>query len=105
MARPRKHPSGAARQAAYRRRQAEGEPLALSRSGAPVASAAPGPGWRRWKALLQQANVLLRATRAEMQQYLEQKSESWQDSERGETLVTRLEAVDEAQALLDELVG
>lgn len=96
----RTYASNAARQRAYRaRQQAAGQP-----AGRPAASqSAPGPGRGRWRALVQQAQALLATAAAEMQEYHAQRSEAWRDSERGETFLERVEALEEAQQTLAEL--
>ena len=105
MPTPRKYANAAARQAAYRQRltaQAlkgtvwEGE-------GTSPPRVAPLPGPRRWRALSQQAQHLLEHLEAEMQEYYEQRSESWQESERGERHLEQQQLLQELQSALTEL--
>jgi hypothetical protein len=102
----RRYADAAKRQAAYRRRQAEARTRALTTRGVP---ALPGvatiPGHPRWEALTRQADLLLRTTLEEMQAYYDQRSESWQESERGAEFLERVQAIEEAQAALEELLG
>ena len=61
------------------------------------------PGTCRWEALYQQALFLLRTLEAEMQSYHEQRSERWQEAERGEALAARLQALQEVIGMAEEL--
>ena len=96
MAQTRVHDSAAARQAAYRARQAQAAQRA--QQGLPSL-----PGTARWKALLQQAQWSLQTTCEEMQSYAAARSESWQESERGEAFAERLTAMEEVLSSLQEL--
>ena len=99
MPTPRKYASPAERQAAYRRRLA-----ATNRMQAAPPPPVPGrsPSAARWPLLIRHAQQLLRTAEKAMQEYYDQRSESWQESERGETLLERLQNVQEAQAALEE---
>lgn len=107
MPQPKKHETNALRQVAYRKRR-----FALARSQ-PVAGQGPRqarllrvpakPGARRWEALLHQAQAVVEATADEMQDYYDERSEKWQEDERGEAFMERLEAVQEITAALDQL--
>lgn len=93
---PRIHPSHAARQAAYRRRQKQARAQQLRARGLPPLPAiATLPGSARWAAAISQAACLLTSVIAEMQDYFEARSEQWQDGERAETHQQRIEAVQE----------
>ena len=61
------------------------------------------PGQARWNALLQQARLALQTACEEMETYAAARSESWQESERGEEFEERLEALREASAAVEEL--
>ncbi len=61
------------------------------------------PGTQRWAAMTGQALLLLQTAEAEMQEYHEQRSESWQGSERGERMAERLQAIQEAIAAVEDL--
>jgi len=94
--RPRKFESNAVRQRAYRARKAEALPAHLPGS-APVATM---PSSARWKTLLANADLLLRTVQREMERYFEERSENWQESERGEAFLERIENVETAREAL-----
>ena len=96
MPMPRKYDSAAQRQASYRaRRRARGE--------SPAGSAANGSVYRRWHAMHRQALGLLEQVLREMQDYHDQRSESWQDSERGESFVEVMESLAETVETLKDI--
>lgn len=98
MPRTRKYKTNSERQAAYRRRcvQAANIPQALK----PIPSL---PGRRRWKAMVKSASVLLDCATREMQDYFEQHSEAWQESQAGEAINEMLELVQDALATLEDI--
>ena len=101
MAAPRKHASAAARQAAYRQRCAAQIQAQLD-SGR--AAAIPSmPGQRRWDAMRKQALCLLEHVASEMATHHEQRSERWQDSEKGEAFIEMMESIAEVADALREL--
>src|SRR5580700_7926589 len=101
MPRPRTYASSAARQAAYRARcQKAGQDTLLQKGLPPLPRIATLPGWARWKASLTAAHALLDQVSQEMQAYYADRSETWQESERGEEFTEYQEAV---TALADEL--
>ena len=82
---PKKYENGAQRQAAYRLRCRQREmtlagPLPLS------------TGRKRWRAMLAGALHLLEQAHDEMQGYYDGKSESWQESQPGETFAETMES-------------
>lgn len=58
------------------------------------------PGLARWRAALQSAQTLLQPVNTEMSDYYAARSETWQESERGEAFRERPEAL---EALVSEL--
>ena len=95
----------ALRQAAWRKRQAEALEAALAAKGLPASPPISTlPGTARWKA--QQVLVLttLEAMRAEMQSYFDDRTERWQDGERGEAMTERLEQLDDLITATTELL-
>ena len=104
MPTPRRYASPADRQAAYRKRSAEARQQELQAKGMPPGPCIPTmPGTRRWAAMSEQARHLLEAIQEEMQGYYEQRSERWQESERGERLAERLQTLQEAITAVEEL--
>lgn len=101
MPRSRTYASSAARQAAYRARCQKARQEALLEKGLPPLPAiASLPGWARWNASLTAAHALLEQVSQEMQTYFDERSDTWQGSERGEEFTERQEAV---AALAEEL--
>jgi hypothetical protein len=101
MPQQRQYPDNAAKQAAYRTRQAQARRDEQQAKGLPPAPPLPTlPSRARWQALLAQARLALEAARDEMQGYYDARSEVWQDGERAATLA---EQVDALGAALDEL--
>ena len=98
MPQPRKFATPAPRQRAYRARKRAA--LAAYASNPATAPARPGPS--RWKTLLAQADLLLRTTQREMERYFEERSEPWQESERGEAFLERIENVETAREALQD---
>ena len=94
MPTPRKYTSAAQRQAAYRQRCAgQGNPAAI-----PLL-----PGHRRWKAMRKQSLSILEMAITEMDIYLDQRSDVWHDSERGEAFVEMMESMAEIAAALRDI--
>ena len=104
MPTPRKHESAAACQAAYRKRQAEARRVELLRKGLPTLPAIPTmPGTARWDKMLAEISATLHTVIGEREEYQEDRSESWQESDKGEAFVERTDAFREIGDLLDEL--
>ena len=104
MPTPRRYPDAAARQAAYRARQAEARRQEQAAKGLPALPAvATLPGYARWRTLVRQATLLLQTVQEEMQAYHDDRSESWQESERGECFREELEALQAAQSAVEEV--
>jgi hypothetical protein len=61
------------------------------------------PGDRRWNALLEHSRAALACVRDEMQSYYQDRTHTWQESERGESLPSRIEQLDDILSELDEL--
>ena len=106
MPQARHYETAAQRQAAYRQRQAQAHATQLAQQGLPPLPPLPTmPSQARWSALLQQAQWALDQVSSEMQEYYEARSEAWQESERGEDLAERLEAVQEVLEGVAELAA
>jgi hypothetical protein len=94
MPTPRKHESAAACQAAYRKRQAETRRLELSRKGLPALPAIPAmPGSSRWTKMLEEAGALLYMVVDEREAYHDDRTDEWQESDRGEAFVDSTDAI------------
>lgn len=104
MPRPRCHPDQAAKQRAYRARVALARAEEHAAKGLPPSPAvATLPGERRWRALLARAQAALETVRDEMEAYAEERSESWQESDRAELLRDRLRMLEEVLESLEGL--
>src|SRR5262245_53322372 len=104
MPTPRRYASHAQRQAAYRRRAAQARDQELAAKGMPSLPRVPNlPGTRRWAAMTEQALALLQTIQEEMEEYYEQRSQQWQESERAEAMGERLHALQEAIAAVEGL--
>jgi hypothetical protein len=55
--------------------------------------------------MTQRILLLLLAMQQEMQDYYEQRSEDWQESDRGEALSERLQAIEEAIAAVEDIAA
>ena len=106
MPAPRQYNSHAQRQAAYRKRQTDARIQQMQERGFPPLPAVPTlPGWRRWNTMTQRILLLLLAMQQEMQDYYEQRSEAWQESDRGEAMNERLQAIEEAIAAVEDIAA
>jgi hypothetical protein len=98
MTQQRVYNTNAERQAAYRKRLAQRE-----RSGIPTGIGLPAtPGHARWNKAIRITDALLAAVCGEMQRYYNDRSEHWQDGERGEAFQERLDAIVD---VLDQIQG
>jgi len=101
MPQPRIHPSDAARQRAYRARREEARLAELAAKGLPSLPVISSmPGWARWNASFKAAHELIADTLGEMQDYYDDRSESWQEGDRGEEHQEKIESV---EAVVDAL--
>jgi hypothetical protein len=99
MPQPKLHASAAARQDSYRKRCEKARRIELAAKGLPSLPAiATLPGWPRWNGSIEAARELVERTVEEMQEYFDERSEEWQESERADE---HQEKIDSAQTLLD----
>ena|SRR5450432_3018874 len=106
MPRPKIHASGAARQAAFRVRREQSRQALLAAKGLPALPAISGmPGWPRWNASFGNVEEMLTQTLSEMQDYFEDRSESWQEGERGEGHQEKVTLVEAVLDALSELTS
>jgi hypothetical protein len=103
MPQPRRYADDAAKQRAYRARQAQARQEELRAKGLPPSAPLPTmPSRARWDGLVEQARQALELARDEMQTYYDDRSAAWQASERAAAC---LEYLDQLQAVLDDLDG
>jgi hypothetical protein len=101
MPQHRRYQDNAAKQRAYRARQALARRAEQQAKGLPPAPPVPTlPSRARWQALLTQARVALENARDEMQVYYDERSEAWQQGERAATLA---EQIDQLEVVLTDL--
>ena len=101
---PRQHSTNAERQAAYRQRQAEARRQEQAAKGLPAApSISTMPSMARWRALQSQARGNLQTMFEEMEAYRDERSEAWQDGEKGAAFQEMLDRVGEAFSTVEEL--
>jgi hypothetical protein len=97
MPTPRKYASPAQRQLAYRKRQEAARIADTCAKGIPSAAAIPTmPSSARWNALIEMAKSLLGAVEQEMGDYRDDRSEVWQEGEKGEAFQATLDLVTDA---------
>jgi broad specificity phosphatase PhoE len=72
--------------------------------GLPPAPAIPTmPSMARWKAPHEQARAALDTMQEEMQGYFDDRSEAWQEGEKGEAFQEILDRVEEARTAVEDL--
>jgi hypothetical protein len=104
MPQPKVHSSHAERQAAYRRRCAAARERQLKEKGLPsLPSISTIPGTNRWRQAIQSATDLLGSVVTEMEEYFDDRSEPWQDGDRGERFHECLDAVTDARDAVADL--
>jgi len=104
MPTPKRYRDPAARQRAYRERQAQVRLQERQEKGLPATPMITTlPGERRWQTLLDQAQSALLCAHTEMQSYYEDRSETWQEGERGEAMQERLDTVADLLSDLETL--
>lgn len=105
MPQPKQYASAAARQAAFRARREQGRQTELASKGLPALPRIPSmPGWPRWNAAFQAAHQLMAESLGEMQAYFEERSETWQESQRGEDYQEKIAAVEAIHEALSDLL-
>jgi hypothetical protein len=101
MPTPRKYANDAEKHKAYRERQKAARLQELQAKGLPpLPLIATMPGAARWTALQETARRALETMRDEMQGYYDERSESWQESDKAEEMQRRIDALD---SLLSDL--
>ena len=107
MPQPRIYTSGAERQVAYRKRQRAAALRPQTNTSALVALPRPThmPGTVRWRQAVAQAYGLLETVEREMEGYFSDRSEEWQEGERGETFQECIDALTEAKDMVGALAS
>lgn len=104
MPQPKHYETNAQRQAAYRGRSLQARQAQLAARALPALPAVPTmPGHRRWAALIQLAQWALQSALDEMQDYHDERSEAWQESDRAEAFQERFSLLEQALEPLAEL--
>lgn len=104
MPQERKHHRAAQRQAAYRVRLEQARASQLRERGLPpLPTISTMPGTVRWSAIFRRAEQMLCTVVAEMTDYFDDRSEVWQESDRGAEHQERLIAVEAVVEALGEL--
>lgn len=97
MPTPRKHDNQAARQRAYLERQKAARlAIAQTKNMPPVSGIATMPSAARWRALTGQAQTILQTIQTEMEDYRDERSEAWRDSEKCEAFQETIDRINEA---------
>jgi hypothetical protein len=101
MPTPRKHEGAAARQRAYRERVLAARLAERELKGLPCAPSIPTmPPKARWRATIVQAAALLCQVEREIQEYIDDRSELWQESEQAEHLEECRQAIEDVAETL-----
>jgi hypothetical protein len=96
--------SHAQRQAAYAKRCKEARQRQLEEKGLPPLPALPAmPGTARWRQAIANAADLLAMVGQEMEAYFDDRSEEWQQSQKGDNFRERIDAILEARDNIVEL--
>ena len=104
MPAPRKYATPAERQAAYRQRTIEARRQEQMVKRLPPLPAIPSlPGNARWRQMSHAAESMLQALYDEMRDYYDDRSETWQESEKGEGFLERMQGVEEVLEMTHEL--
>lgn len=106
MPRPRQTPdhilTRAEIQRAYRARQKQAREQEQKQKGLPASRPIPTmPDTPRWTALLDAARAQIETAKEEMQAYFDERSEEWQEGERGEAMQERIEQLETALESLE----
>jgi hypothetical protein len=102
MPAPRRHEDAAARQRAYRQRRKLAKPA--PRGDLPRPTCLPAmPSAARWKELRERAQADLQTLLDEMEAYRDQRSEIWQDGEKGQAFQQVLDQVEAALEAVQDI--
>lgn len=105
MPQERKYANRSEQQAAYRIRLKHQQELLLASKGLPLLPTIPTIAGRvRWKAMIIYAHSLLTNAGQEIQEYIDDRSEEWQESEKAEALIERMDEILAAADVVEELL-
>jgi hypothetical protein len=102
MPTPKQYDSNADRQRAFRQRQRDARTAALVNNAPPPPAVATMPGIHRWKALHDQARAAIQIMAEEMRGYYDDRSEQWQESDRGEAFQEMIDRADELRQTVED---
>lgn len=103
MPTPRRYGSATERQAAYEKRRKAARDEELREKGLPpMPLISTMPGTRRWTGMMNLAHALVQIVCDEREAYYDDRSEAWQESERGETFQDRSEEIAKLLESLDD---
>ena len=106
MPQPKVHASAAERQAAFRARTEQARQAELATKGLPPLPVIPSiPGWPRWNATFKLAHALMEGAVSELLEYFDDRSDAWQQSERGEDHQDRITSAEAVLEALSELIS
>jgi hypothetical protein len=107
MPQPQKYNSHAERQAAYRRRRQDELTQHLDRKGLPHLPVGKTrvAGHARWQAAMSMVEAQMIRVEAEMEAYFEDRSERWQQAEKGEDFEQKLTDLRAALELVTEWIA
>lgn len=106
MPQPKRYTSNAARQAAFRARREQARLGELAAKGLPpLPMISSLPGWARWNASFKAAHEMIADSLGEMQDYYDARSDSWQESYRGEAHQEKIASVETAVDALSDLLS
>lgn len=104
MPQKRRYESDGARQAAYRCRQAQARKQEMADPRLPSLPALSNmPSTVRWNTVIRRCTDLLALIRNETASYYEDRSETWQEGDRGEAHAERVETLTEIVDGLEDL--
>jgi len=106
MPQPKVHASAAERQAAFRLRSEQARQAEIAAKGLPpLPVIASIPGWPRWNATFKLAHALMEGAVTEMRDYFDDRSDAWQESERGADHQERTESAETVRDALEDLIS
>lgn len=103
MPRTRRYQDTAEKQRAYRERRKIAQSLTQSTGISCPPSRSNALSTTRWRALSKQAEDLLQQMKQQMETYFDQRSEAWQEAEKGEEFQKKIDRVQEAIQAIEDI--